>query len=164
LVKQGCLLYFYTDLPGDAPAFESAQKLSLLGAVDGNEAYRFRSKDPVTLGELARMAVKGFQFPLSITAAHFSDVPRSHPAFKYVETLYDYSTQSREPFFDYELQKGSKKALAHPDQKVTGARATKIISGLLQTKMPAWPEPEVTLTRGEAARLVYQSTKHGNPP
>jgi len=111
LVKQGCVLFFYTDLPGDAPGFEAVQKLSLLGAVTDNElhrlrangpatsltdlnteAYRFRPNEPVTMGEFARMVVKGFQIPLSITAAHFSDVPRGHPAFKYVETLYDYST------------------------------------------------------------------------
>ena len=110
-MKQGCVLFFYTDLPGDAPGFEAVQKLSLLGAVTDNElhrlrangpatsltdlnteAYRFRPNEPVTMGEFARMVVKGFQIPLSITAAHFSDVPRGHPAFKYVETLYDYST------------------------------------------------------------------------
>ena len=41
------------------------------------------------------MAVNGLQIPLSITASHFTDVPRGHPAFKYIETLYDYSTQSK---------------------------------------------------------------------
>ena len=182
LVKQACVLFFYTDLPGDAPAFEAVQKLSLLGAVDSGDVYRFRSNqpatnltsavnreayffrpnEPVTMGEFARMVVKGFQIPLSITAAHFSDVPRGHPAFKYVETLYDYSTQSLQPFFDYEVRKDSKKSgrsvLAHPDQKVSGAKATKIISGLLQKIVPSWPKPDANLTRGEAARLIYQNS------
>ncbi len=114
LVKQGCVLFFYTDLPRDAPGFEAVQKLSLLGAVADNEldrfrsngpatsltdlnkeAYRFRPNEPATVGEFARMVVRGFQIPLSITAAHFNDVPRGHSAFKYIETLYDYSSQSR---------------------------------------------------------------------
>ena len=178
LLKQGCVLFFYTDLPRDAPAFEAAQKLSLLGAVANNdpdrfqangpaaslsdlnkEAYRFRPKESVTMSEFARMAVKGLQVPLSITAAHFSDVPRGHPAFKYIETLYDYSTQSQEPFFDYEIHKEpgkSTRVLAHPDQKLTSAKAIKIISGLLRKKARVWPKPDANLTRGEAAQLIYQ--------
>jgi hypothetical protein len=182
LLKQGCVLFFYTDLLGDAPAFEAVQKLSLLDAVADKqlhryrstrratslshldtEAYRFRPNEPVTLGEFAQMVINGFHIPLSITAAHFSDVPRGHPAYKYIETLYDYSTQSEEPFFDYELAKGSKRALAHPDQEVTGAKAAEIISGLLDTNVPTWPKPKAALTRGDAAQLVYQASKnHGN--
>jgi hypothetical protein len=115
------------------------------------------------MGEFARMVVRGLQVPLSITAAHFSDVLRGHPAFKYIETLYDYSTQSREPFFDYEVRKESGRKvviLAYPDQEVSGAKATKIISGLLQETVPSLPEPDATLTRREAAQLIYQHLKN----
>ena len=178
LLKQGCVLFFFTDLPATAPAFEAVQKLSLLGAVENTdpnrfqtdgpaasltdlnkEVYRFRPNDPVTLGEFSRMAVKGLQIPLSITAAHFSDVPRGHSAFKYIETLYDYSTQSHEPFFDYDVHEEPGKgirALAHPDQKVSGNNATKILSGLQQKNLPSLPDPDANLTRGEAAQLIYQ--------
>lgn len=182
LVKQGCVLYFYTDLPGDAPAFEAVQKLSLLGAVADNElhrfrsngqatslthlnteAYRFRPNEPVTMSVFARMVVKGFQIPLSITAAHFSDVPRGHPAFKYIETLYDSSTQSRAPFFDYDVRRAGKKVmvLAYPDREVSGANATKIISGLLQKKVSVGLKADVNLTRGEASQLIYQYLNDG---
>jgi hypothetical protein len=182
LVDQGCVLYFYTDLPGDAPAFEAVQKLSVLDAVAGNDlhrfhaknqatsltdidedAYRFRPNDPITLGEFAQMAVKGFQIPLSITAAHFSDLPRSHPAFKYVETLYDYSTQSLESFFDYEFRENStgsgtrRLVLAFPDRAITRANATRIIAGLLKKNVLTLPDSDTDLTRGEAARLIYQN-------
>jgi hypothetical protein len=182
LVKQGCVLFFYTDLPGDAPGFEAVQKLSLLGAVADNElhrlrsngpatsltdlnteAYRFRPNEPVTMGEFARMVVKGFQIPLSITATHFSDVPRGHPDFKYIETLYDHSSQSREPFFDYEVRKESGRKvviLAYPDQEVSGANATKIISGLMQETVPSLPKSDANLTRREAAQLIYQHLKN----
>jgi hypothetical protein len=179
LVKQGCVLFFYTDLPRDAPAFEAVQKLSLLGATANDDpdrfrsngpaasltdlnkdAYRFRPNEPVTRSEFARMAVKGLQIPLSVTAAHFSDVPRGHPAFKYIETLYDYSTQSREPFFDYEIDKGPgqrARVLARPDQELSGGDAAKIISGLLQKRAPTGPEPDAKLARGEAAQMIYRN-------
>ena len=184
LVKQGCVLFFYTDLPRDAPSFEAVQKLSLLGAVANNdpdrfhsngpaasltdlnkEAYRFRPKELVTRSEFARMVVKGLQIPLSITAAHFSDVPRGHPAFQYIETLYDYSTQSHEPFFDYEIHKEpgkSSRVLVRPDQKVTSATAIQIISGMLRKKVQGWPNPDANLTRGEAAQLIYQQNDMNN--
>ena len=184
LLKQGCVLFFYTDLPRDAPAFEAAQKLSMLGAVanddpdrfhvDGpaaslsdlnKKAYRFRPNDFVTMGEFARMVVKGLQVPLSITAAHFSDVPRGHPDFKYIETLYDYSTQSLEPFFDYEIHTEpgkSTRVLAHSDREMTGAQAIEIISGLMRKKAKGWTDLDANLTRGEAAQLIYKQNDMNN--
>jgi hypothetical protein len=177
LLKQRCILIFYTDLPADASAFTAAQKLSLLGAVAGPDiddydtagkskglgslemkAYRFRPDEPITMGEFSQMAVNGLQIPLSITASHFTDVPRGHPAFKYIETLYDYSTQSKQPFFDFEPSKDFKTAVAHPDKKVSGDQAAKILSGLLKKKVPAPSNPDAGLTRGEAAQLVYQAS------
>ena len=183
LLKQRCILIFYTDLPGDAPAFTAAQKLSLLGAVAGPDiddystaakskglgslemnAYRFRPNDPITMAEFSQMAVNGLQVPLSITASHFTDVPRGHHAFKYIETLYDYSTQSKQPFFDFEPSKDFKTALAHPDKKVSGAQAVRILSGLHKKQVPAVSDPDADLTRGEAAQLVYQYREPGDLP
>ena len=120
-------------------------------------AYRFRPNEPITMGEFSQMAVNGLQIPLSITASHFTDVPRGHPAFKYIETLYDHSTQSKQPFFDFEPSEDFKTALAHPDKKISSAQAAKILSGLLNKKVPAPSNPDAGLTRGEAAQLVYQS-------
>jgi hypothetical protein len=181
LVKQGCALYFYTDLPGSSDAFEAVQMLSLLGAMDDHdvdrfqrdqpatslthhnmEAYRFRPNDPVTLGEFARMVVKGLQVPLSITASHFNDVRRGHRAFKYVETLYDYSSQSLEPFFDYEQAKitiesgQSQQISAHPDRAINREKAATILSGLMKEQLPPQGNPDTLLTRGEAAKLIYR--------
>ena len=154
LLKQRCTLFFYTDLPGDAPAFTAAQKLSLLRAVAGPDiddystagkskglgsleltTYRFRPNEPITIAEFSQMAVNGLQVPLSITASHFTDVPRGHPAFKYIETLYDYSTQSKWPFLDFEPSQDFRTALAHPDKKVNGAQAVRVLSGLLKKKV-----------------------------
>ena len=181
LLKQRCILFFYTDLPADAPAFTAAQKLSLLGAVAGPdiddyntaakskglsslemEAYRFRPNEPITMGEFSQMAVNGLQVPLSITASHFTDVPRGHPAFKYIETLYDYSTQSKQPFFDFEPSKDFKTALAHPDKKVSGAQAVRILSGLLKKQSPRLPIQMQTLRgvkrRSSFINIVSQGT------
>ena len=174
LLRQQCTLFFYTDLPGDSPAFTAVQKLSLLGAVAGpdiNEyntkqskglastelkAYRFRPDEPITLGEFSQMVVNGLQIPLSITASHFTDVPRGHPAFKYVETLYDISTQSKEPFFDFEPSDNYKTALAHPEEYVSGVQAVKILFGLLNKKVSSSMDSEAELTRAKAAQLVHQ--------
>ncbi len=176
LLKQRSVLLFYTDRPLDSPAFTAVQKLSLLGAVAGPDiddydtagkskglgslemkAYRFRPNESITMGEFSQLAVNGLQIPLSITASHFTDVPRGHAAFKCIETLYDYSTQSKQPFFDFEPSKDFRTALAHPDKKISGAQAAKILSGLLKKKVPAPAKPDSDLTRGEAAQLVYQS-------
>ena len=180
LVKQKCHLFFYADLPGDSPAYEAVQKLSLLGAVnsmedhqfeatnlvwpDTDHNYRFRPDEAVTIGEFARMVVAGLDIGLSITRAHFTDVPRGHPAYKYVETLYDHSTQSLEPFFDYEIIKDSNTGKkisvnAKPDQTVSGAYATKIISGLLKKKVAISSNSDTILTRGDAAQMVYHYLK-----
>ena len=171
LIHQGSFLFFYKDLTGEAPEFEAVQRLSLMGALDSDDNYYFRSNQPVSKGEFARMVINGLQLPISITAAHFDDVPRGHPAFKYIETLYDYSTQSTEPFFDYEVRnylsywwgersvKGPP-AYAYPNHAVTAAKATKIISGLLKKNVPMLPTTEANLTRAEAAMLIYQLVKN----
>ena len=174
LLRQHCTLFFYTDLPGDSPAFTAVQKLSLLGAVAGpdiNEyntkqtkglaslelkAYQFRPDDPITLGEFSQMVVNGLQIPLSITASHFTDVPRGHPAFKFIETLYDYSTQSKEPFFDFESSDGFQNTLAHPEKHVSGVQAVKILSSLIQQKFSSQFEIDTALNRGEAAMLIHK--------
>ena len=119
-------------------------------------AYRFRPNEPITMGEFAQMAVNGLQIPLSITASHFEDVGRGHPAFKYIETLYDYSTQSTQPFFDFEPSQDFRTALAHPDKKVSTSQAARILSGLLKKRVPSPSNSDADLTRGEAAQLVYQ--------
>jgi hypothetical protein len=163
-------LFFYQDLPAQDPAFEAVQKLSLLGAVDGDENYFFHPNQPITLGEFARLVVNGFQLPISITAAHFVDVPRGHPEFKFIETLYDYSTQSTNPFFEYEIrnylnywwgdQAGSgPPAFAHPGQAVTVDMAVSIVSGLLGEPINEAEDTGHNMTRSEAVMLIYDLVK-----
>ena len=105
------------------------------------------------------MAVNGLQVPLSITGAHFVDAPRGHPSFKYIETLYDNSTQSLNPFFKYEIQPKTSKVFAHPERHVDLSYARSIILDLLQKPLPAQLKPNTKLTRGEAAMLIYEQMK-----
>ena len=176
LLQQECLLFFYKDMPvdrdfykttpGDSAKYKAIQKLSLKDALDGDENYYFRADQPITLGEFARLAVNGLDIPLSITAAHFNDVPRSNPYFKYIETLYDYSTQATKPFFKYEIRNylnywwGSPSlqgppVYAYPDHAVSGKQAIEIISGLLKKQISGSERNDSVLTRGEAVLLVY---------
>lgn len=151
LLNQGSTIFFYKDLPGNDGLFEAVQKLSLLGAVDGDENYYYHPGQPVTLGEFARMVVMGLDIPLSISAAHFQDVPRTHPEFKFIETLYDYSTQSEEAFFSFEVRNylnywwGNKSfhgppVFAYPEKAVAKQLAIDIISGLANGVLVAHPD------------------------
>ncbi|MGN6268011.1 MAG: FAD-dependent oxidoreductase [Ginsengibacter sp.] len=176
LLQQECLLFFYKDMPvdrdfykttpDDSAKYKAIQKLSLKDALDGDENYYFRADQPITLGEFARLAVNGLDILLSITAAHFNDVPRSNPYFKYIETLYDYSTQAAKPFFKYEIRNylnywwGSPSlqgppVYAYPDHAISGKQAIEIISGLLKKQISGSEGNDSVLTRGEAALLVY---------
>lgn len=142
LLQQGSMLFFYKDVPADAREFDAVQKLSLMGAIDSDENYYFRPDQPITKAEFAKLVIEGLDIPLSITGEHFKDVPRSHPHFKYIETLYDYSTQSKDPFFNYKIWNtlnywwGSTSyqgppVYAYPDKAITGQIAKSIVSGIL---------------------------------
>jgi hypothetical protein len=176
LLQQKCLLFFYKDMPVDRDFFKATpedsaeykaiQKLSLKGAVNGDENYYFRADQPISLGEFARLAVNGLDISISITAAHFNDVPRSNPYFKYMETLYDYSTQAEKPFFKYEVRNylnywwGSPSlqgppVYAYPNHAVSGKQAMEIISGLLQRQISGSEKNDSILTRGQAALMIY---------
>ncbi|MDX1640059.1 MAG: FAD-dependent oxidoreductase [Balneolaceae bacterium] len=142
LLQQGSMLFFYKDVSGDAEEFDAVQKMSLQGAIDGDENYYFRPDQPITKAEFAKLVIEGLDVPLSITGEHFKDVTRSHPHFEYIETLYDYSTQSNDPFFNYKIWNtlnywwGSSSyqgppVYAYPDKAITGSIAKRIVSGIL---------------------------------
>lgn len=163
LVRQGSYLMFYKDVPGSDPHFAAIQRLSVKGAVDGDQNYFFLPRQPINMGDFARLSVLGLDIPISITAAHFRDVPRGHAAFRYVETLYDRSTQSGKAFFPFEARDyliyrtlRDASAYAHPDRAVTAETARKIFAGLLgrEIELPRGMSAEKTLTRGEAAAWV----------
>jgi hypothetical protein len=161
LLKQRSYLFFYRDVPGEHPSFRAIQELSLRNAVDGDANYRFRPGQAINLGDFARLAVNGLGVPLSITAAHFRDVPRTHPAFRYIETLYDRSTSSGKTFFPFELRdfliyRNLREAYAYPDEPLKAETARKIIAGLLgrEVSLPSALKPDQVVTRAEAADWI----------
>ncbi|HEU0226253.1 MAG TPA: FAD-dependent oxidoreductase [Arachidicoccus soli] len=165
LLQQKSVLFFYRDAELDQKEFKAIQKLSLKEALDGDENYYFRPEQPMTMGEFAKLAVNGLDITPSITNEHFTDVPPTNPYFKYIETLYDYSTQSTEPFFKYEVRNyqnywwGNSTLLgppvyAYPNQAISGKLALKIVSGLLQKPITGAEISDEILTRGKAALMI----------
>jgi hypothetical protein len=164
LLKQGSKLFFYMDVAADSTAFEAIQQMSLRNAIDGDENYYFRPDSPISFGDFARLAVRGLDVPLSITAAHFKDVPRSHPSFRYIETLYDLSSQSERPFLKYEVRDylnyrslKDASAFAYPDRPVDSRTAARILAGLSSQPEDAIAKmgaPDQPIRRGEACRMV----------
>lgn len=141
LLKQGAKLFFYQDVDVHTSDFADIQWMSLMGAVDGDENYRFHPETPIEKGELARLIVTGLDMPLSITAAHFKDAPRGSPYFKFIETLYDASTESGKLFFPFEARDylaypatKDSMACAYPDQPVNTGMFARILTGSLHHK------------------------------
>lgn len=96
-----------------------------------------------TKAEFAKLVIEGLDVTISITGEHFKDVSRSHPHFKYIETLYDYSTQSKDPFFNYKISNtmnywfGSTSyhgppVYAFPDHAITSNIASEFVSGIVE--------------------------------
>jgi hypothetical protein len=92
LLRQRCVLYYYGDITPAHPQFEAIQQLSLRGAFRGDEGYNFNPDEIVTRGEAARALVAALELPYSISGPHFKDCGVKHPAFRSVETLFDYGS------------------------------------------------------------------------
>jgi hypothetical protein len=88
---------FFSDLEADHPDFASVQRLALRGFVPHDRALRFRPEEPITRAELCEATVRAFGLPISVTGAHFHDVPPEHPGFRWAETIYDLSTRNNVP-------------------------------------------------------------------
>lgn len=83
------ILVIFKDVPVSDPAFVAVQKLSLADGFPGYEDYTFRPAQPVTRAQAVEAVVKSLKVPVSVTAFHFKDLPRTHPLLRYAETFYD---------------------------------------------------------------------------
>ena len=168
LLESGEKLFFYQDVDATTPHYTAIQQMSLLGAVDGDENYRFHPERPITIGQLARLLVAGLEVPLSITGSHFRDAPRGNEAFKFIETLYDASTSLGQPFLPFEqrmyLSYGSFKdsnAYVYPNAPVTQKVFQSMLVGAMRRKgLPAAglkppTDPNAFVGRGEACAVVW---------
>jgi len=89
LAKQKIKLAFFWDVDGAHPDFEAIQLLAVRGAVRADAERCFRPDQALTRAEAAVALVNAFGLWPSVSNAHFTDVPWSHPAFREIETLFD---------------------------------------------------------------------------
>jgi hypothetical protein len=83
----------FTDTPPTHPFFESAHTIALWGITQGCGVDRFCPDDPVTRGQMAAFLIRSlmdedFTYPQT---PYFTDVPATHPFFKYVQKLRELS-------------------------------------------------------------------------
>jgi hypothetical protein len=171
LLGQGQQLFFYQDLDAKNPHFAAVQEMSVKGAVDGDQNFRFHPDRPITLGELSRLLVVGLNVPISITASHFHDVPRGSEYFKYIETLYDASIASGHPFLPFEARKyliyamqADSHVYVSPDSTVSNQLFRQLVDGVLKYredsgmgKASSWKsegDPATKITRGDACEEI----------
>ena len=81
----------FTDVPDSHWAFKFVQKMYDRDITTGYADGTYRPSQNVTRGQMAALIIKAlFGDTFSYTAsAHFTDVPDSHWAFKYVQKMYD---------------------------------------------------------------------------
>ena len=183
LVKQGVKLAFFWDVDAARPDFAAIQLLAVRGAARAGADRCFRPDDPLTRAEAAQLLFAAFELGPSVSNAHFSDVPWSHPAFREIETLFDlgalraFGIEPRWPKAGgYDAAKHAGFAQRHqfgpfePATPVTAAELRHLIR-LLQNRttaalertepaLPANVPPDAIgphlPTRGEACCLVYE--------
>jgi hypothetical protein len=97
LIATGARPSYFSDVPVTCKWFRGIHWAALRGIAPLDPALRFRPDDPIRWAELAEITVRTLDIPISVTAAHFADVPTHHPAFRFVETLYDLTTRSGQP-------------------------------------------------------------------
>jgi hypothetical protein len=89
LLHQQCRLVFFWDVPLTSPYFQSIQLTSLHAEYEGGDQRMFSPDKLLTRADLAGWMYHIAGYAPSVSNAHFSDVPWSHPQFRELETLYD---------------------------------------------------------------------------
>lgn len=89
LLNQKQILFYYNDIPLDHWAFKNIQLMALKGIMTGYPDYSFGLGKRVTRAEMATVLVRAFDLPkVRPENPTFTDVPKSHWAYEYIETLY----------------------------------------------------------------------------
>lgn len=89
LLRQRCRLVFFWDVPLGSTYFQSIQLTSLHAEFEGGDQRMFYPDKLLTRADLAKWIYHIARYAPSVSNAHFSDVPWSHPQFRELETLYD---------------------------------------------------------------------------
>lgn len=182
LVAQQLKLAFYWDVDATHPAFAAIQLLSVRGMVAGDAQRCFRPEVSLTRAEAAQLVYRVFGLWPSVSNAHFSDVPYTHPAFREVETLFDHGACTifgiapqwpKEGGYDAAKHAGFRQknnlGTFQPDQPVSRAAFERLFAYFaagegplrIQPAKPAVTAPAAAagsaepLSRGEACRLAW---------
>jgi hypothetical protein len=94
LVEQKLKVAFYWDVDAAHPAFAAIQLLTVRGIATGDAQRCFRPDAPLPRADAAQMVYCAFGLWPSVSNAHFSDVPYTHPAFREIETLFDHGAMT----------------------------------------------------------------------
>ncbi len=167
LVKQDIKLAFYWDVAATHADFEAIQLLSAAQVATGDAGRLFHPDEPLTRGEAARLLMRACKLWPSISNAHFTDVPYTHPAFREIETLFDngvltvFGIQPRWPKeggYDASKHAGFKQKNSfgefHPEQAVTAAEFDQLLAALKLT-VPGKTDEAKPLTRGSACSRLW---------
>ncbi|GAA0896196.1 FAD-dependent oxidoreductase [Pseudonocardia zijingensis] len=94
LLRSRVQLTYFGDVGYDHEHFEAVQWAALHGVVPRVDDWLFLPDQPVTWAELAEFTVRCLGLPVSVTGEHFEHVRRRDPAFRWLESLYDFSTRA----------------------------------------------------------------------
>lgn len=93
IARNGKLTYF-ADVGSDHPSFAAIQWAALRSYVPLDWKWRFYPDQPVTWSDFVIATVICLDLPISVTGMHFENINPDHPAFRYLETLYDLGSRA----------------------------------------------------------------------
>ena len=163
--------YFYTPV----------HDLAIAGVISGYGDCTYRPYNNITRGQAAKIVVLGSGRPINTTGGpHFNDVPTSHPFYAYIETAYNagvisgYGDGSFKPQNNVTRGQFSKMnvlAFSFPINTTGGPHFTDVPTnnafyqfietaynlGLISGYSDHTFRPNTDITRGQAAKIVYQA-------
>jgi FAD dependent oxidoreductase len=100
LVRRGGKLTFFADVETAHPQFAAIQWAALRGYLPVDPAWCFEPDHPISWTELVKATVMCLGLPVSVSGVHFEGIDQTHPAFKYIESVYDLGTRVGLDIFD----------------------------------------------------------------
>ena len=79
--------YIFSDVLPGSGWYEFVEHLVRVNVLQGFNDGTYKHKNPLTRAQLAKVIVEGFNITKDASGEPFSDVPSSHWAFEYVQTL-----------------------------------------------------------------------------
>jgi len=170
--RAGKLVYF-SDVESTHVHFAAIQWAALRGWLPADEDLALRPDESIRWSDFAELVVRAMRLPLSVTGVHFEQVAPRHPAFRYLETLYDLGSRSgvdlfgvrrladEDPMKEFlRLFPKHKLLTLNPRQAVGAQEADRFLRGIgkcLGLDTSAWSVPtNMSLSRGAACNVVQR--------